>query len=95
MSLHHFVQYALVKKDTYEPAYTTHQDDEETPIESSTFEDLISQIAQWMDVDESIVVDTLDEGELAGYKIVRQEIDTWDLTEDEQAEIEKMKASLE
>jgi len=92
MSLHHYKQYSLVKKDDYSPVYCNAGGEDETvPLACSSIEGLIGMIADWMDVAESTVLDTMDEGELADYKIVREEIETWDLNHDDEAEIKKMK----
>jgi hypothetical protein len=95
MSLHDYTLYALVRKDTYDPAYKTHQDDEMTPIEACDLEALISIISDWMDVPESTVLESLNDGEITGddgeiYKIVRLKIETWDLDPDDESEIKRM-----
>ena len=82
------------------PATLCHQDDEETPIVSSTLKGLIYAIAEWGDVGEDTVLKalredlTFDNGDLGGeeevFKIVRQVVVTKPTTEDDKAKVKRM-----
>ena len=74
-----------------------HQDDEETPIEADSLNSLISIISDWLDVQESVVLERLDDGEITVdddvYKIVRLKIESLDLDPDDESEIQRLIAA--
>jgi len=77
-----------------------HQDDEETPIESDNLEVLISMISDWMDWQESDVMDVLnDDGELVvddqTYEIIKMKVKTCKINQDDKAEIKQLRNKYE
>jgi hypothetical protein len=90
MGLRHFIRYALVNKTTLQPVLAMCEGGDESPLVQSTLDELISAISSRFGIPEAIILDTLDEAELADFKIVREEIDICDLTEDEEGTLEKL-----
>lgn len=83
------IQYVLVNKETGEPATQIHQDDMETPIVGICLTSLFAEIEDWNDTSgEAFDVAFQPGGSLESYKIVRQEIETFDLNPEEQAMVQ-------
>lgn len=73
---------------------------QDAPIECIDLEGLVSIISDWMDVNESTILERLEDGEITGddgevYKIVRLRIETWDLDPDDESEIKRVAEGYE
>lgn len=92
-------QYALLHKDSQEPATFTHQDDLETPLVDGSLDGLIDKIGDWCDCGYAYVLKHLQgdtfRDELRAFKdyvIVRQVVETDELSADDLAELAQLRA---
>lgn len=98
MALRHYVRYTLVDKSTLSPVVMeggpspveVGRKPPMLPITATNLSDLIRNAAFWFGVTTEMLAEALDDGEFGDYKIVRHEIDVWDLTEAELDELDAM-----
>jgi hypothetical protein len=60
------------------------------PITATNLSDLVKSAAFWFGVTVDMMVEALNDGEFGDYKIAREEIDVWDLTEAELDELDAL-----
>ncbi len=92
------IEYALVRTEDGGFATLTHQDDEETPLIADSLAELIDRLSTWGDCSEEYIFEGLKGDKFVfesnsdeEYKIIRREVETLDLNQDDLAELAELR----